>query len=117
MKNDLNEQTKKNFEKLIELVKTLRSEEGCDWDKVQTSESLIPYFIEEVYELIDSIDKKDLNNAKEELGDVMLHLVFQAQEFFDWRYINDQIVQKVLRLNCIQFLKRRQLLFQLFSRS
>tara|TARA_B100002052_G_scaffold29267_1_gene22689 strand:- start:897 stop:1679 length:783 start_codon:yes stop_codon:yes gene_type:complete len=79
LKNDLNEQTKKNFEKLIELVKTLRSEEGCDWDKVQTSESLIPYFIEEVYELIDSIDKKDLNNAKEELGDVMLHLVFQAQ--------------------------------------
>ena len=79
MKNDVNEQTKKNFEKLIQLVKTLRSEEGCDWDRVQTSDSLIPYFIEEVYELVDSIDKKDLKNTKEELGDVMLHLVFQAQ--------------------------------------
>ena len=79
MKNNLNEQTITNFEKLVQLVKILRSEDGCDWDKVQTSDSLIPYFIEEVYELIDSIDKKDQKNTKEELGDVMLHLVFQAQ--------------------------------------
>ena len=79
MKNNLNEQAITNFEKLVQLVKILRSEDGCDWDKVQTSDSLIPYFIEEVYELIDSIDKKDHNNTKEELGDVMLHLVFQAQ--------------------------------------
>ena len=79
MNNNINDQTIANFEKLIQLVKILRSEDGCDWDKVQTSESLIPYFIEEVYELIDSIDKKDHKNTKEELGDVMLHLVFQAQ--------------------------------------
>ncbi len=79
MKDNINDQTIKNFEKLIELVKILRSEEGCDWDKAQTSDSLIPYFIEEIYELIDSIDKNDHNNTKEELGDVMLHLVFQAQ--------------------------------------
>tara|TARA_Y100001970_G_C14253469_1_gene873445 strand:+ start:490 stop:1260 length:771 start_codon:yes stop_codon:yes gene_type:complete len=75
----LNKQTKINFEKLFLLVKKLRSEDGCDWDKVQTSSSLIPYFIEEVYELIDSIDKKDYRNTKEELGDVMLHLIFQSQ--------------------------------------
>ena len=79
MKNNINDQTIANFEKLIQLVKILRSEDGCDWDKVQTSDSLIPYFIEEVYELIDSIDKNDHKNTKEELGDVMLHLVFQAQ--------------------------------------
>ena len=79
MKNNLNEQTITNFEKLLQLVKILRSEDGCDWDKVQTRESLIPYFIEEVYELVDSIDRKDYKNTKEELGDVMLHLVFQAQ--------------------------------------
>ena len=79
MKNNLNEQTITNFEKLVQLVKILRSEDGCDWDKVQTRESLIPYFIEEVYELVDSIDRKDYKNTKEELGDVMLHLVFQAQ--------------------------------------
>ena len=79
MKNNLNEQTKENFKKLVQLVKILRSDNGCDWDKVQTSDSLIPYLIEEVYELIDSIDKKDHKNTKEELGDVMLHLVFQAE--------------------------------------
>ena len=79
MKNNFNEQAIISFEKLVQLVKTLRSEDGCDWDKVQTSDSLIPFLIEEVYELIDSIDKKDQNNTKEELGDVMLHLVFQAQ--------------------------------------
>ena len=79
MKNNSNKKTTTNFEKLVQLVKTLRSENGCDWDKSQTSDSLIPYFIEEVYELIDSIDKKDHKNTKEELGDVMLHLVFQAQ--------------------------------------
>ena len=65
MKNNLNEQTITNFEKLVQLVKILRSEDGCDWDKVQTRESLIPYFIEEVYELVDSIDTKDYNNTKE----------------------------------------------------
>ncbi len=79
MKNNIKGQTTTNFEKLVQLVKVLRSEDGCDWDKVQTSDSLIPYFIEEVYELIDSLDKKDHKNTKEELGDVMLHLVFQAQ--------------------------------------
>tara|TARA_B100002052_G_scaffold285986_1_gene299348 strand:+ start:667 stop:1449 length:783 start_codon:yes stop_codon:yes gene_type:complete len=79
LKNNLNDQKLTSFEKLIELVNILRSEDGCDWDKVQTSDSLIPYFIEEVYELVDSIDKKDHENTKEELGDVMLHLIFQAQ--------------------------------------
>ena len=79
MKHKSNQRTITNFEKLVQLVKILRSEDGCDWDKVQTRDSLIPYFIEEVYELIDSIDKKDHKNTKEELGDVMLHLVFQAQ--------------------------------------
>ena len=78
MKN-INEKLDNNFKNLIQLVKILRSEDGCDWDKAQTGESLIPYFIEEVYELIDSIDKKDHDNTKEELGDIMLHLVFQAQ--------------------------------------
>ena len=79
MKNNINKQPITNFERLVQLVKTLRSEDGCDWDKIQTSGSLIPYLIEEVYELIDSIDKKDHKNTKEELGDVMLHLIFQAQ--------------------------------------
>ena len=67
------------FEKLVQLVKKLRSPNGCDWDKIQTRNSLIPYFIEEVYELIESIDKKDSINIREELGDVLLHVIFQSQ--------------------------------------
>ena len=79
MKNNLDKQIKMNFQELVKIIKKLRSSEGCDWDKSQTSDSLLPYFIEEVYALIDSIDKKDYENTKEELGDVMLHLIFQSQ--------------------------------------
>lgn len=79
MKNNIDKQIKINFQELVKIIKKLRSSEGCDWDKSQTSDSLLPYFIEEVYELIDSIDKKDYENTKEELGDVMLHLIFQSQ--------------------------------------
>ena len=68
-----------NFGDLVEIVKKLRSPDGCDWDKAQTRNSLIPYFIEEVYELIESIDKKDSTNIREELGDVLLHVIFQSQ--------------------------------------
>ena len=69
MKKNNNEFSK--FENLVELVKKLRSPNGCDWDKIQTRNSLIPYFIEEVYELIESIDKKEPVNIREELGDVV----------------------------------------------
>ena len=68
----------KKFERLVELVSKLRSPDGCPWDIEQTSKSLIPYFIEEVYEVIEAIDNEDWNALKEELGDVMLHLIFQG---------------------------------------
>ena len=67
------------FQELNDIVNKLRNPGGCDWDKAQTANSLIPYFIEEVYELIDGIDKKDSKNIKEELGDVLLHIIFQSQ--------------------------------------
>ena len=52
MKNNLDKQIKMNFHELVKIIKKLRSSKGCDWDKSQTSDSLLPYFIEEVYELI-----------------------------------------------------------------
>ena len=79
MKNNLDKQIKINFQELVKIITKLRSSIGCDWDIAQTSNSLLPYFIEEVYELIDSIDNKDYENTKEELGDVMFHLIFQSQ--------------------------------------
>ena len=66
------------FESLVKIIEKLRSPEGCPWDMEQTSKSLIPYFIEEVYEVIDAIDTKNSSALKEELGDVFLHVIFQA---------------------------------------
>ena len=73
------EKAAKNFVKLLEIVETLRGPDGCPWDKEQTHESLLPYFLEEAYEVIESVDDKDWKTFREELGDVMLHIVLQAQ--------------------------------------
>lgn len=64
--------------RLISIVKTLRSPSGCEWDRVQTSESLSPYFLEEAYETIEAIHEGNRDKLKEELGDLLLHIVFQA---------------------------------------
>ncbi len=68
-----------SFVKLLEIVEALRGPDGCPWDKEQTYESLLPYFLEEIYEVIESVEEKNWNNFKEELGDVMLHIVLQTQ--------------------------------------
>ena len=67
------------FLKLIEILKKLRSPDGCEWDKEQTHESLIPYLIEETYEVIEAIEEKDNQALKEEWGDLILHVLFQAE--------------------------------------
>ncbi len=66
------------LEDLREIVSILRSEEGCPWDREQTHESIRSDFIEEVYEAVDAIDCKDADLLKEELGDVLLQVVFHA---------------------------------------
>jgi tetrapyrrole methylase family protein / MazG family protein len=68
----------KRFEELAKIVERLRAPDGCPWDREQTNESLLPYFIEEAYEVIESVDEKNWENLKEELGDILLHVVFQA---------------------------------------
>ena len=67
------------FQELIEIVEKLRGPDGCPWDKEQTHKSLLPYFLEETYEVIESVDHEDWNTLKEELGDIMLHVVLQSQ--------------------------------------
>ena len=84
----INNSITKNFNSLINIVEKLRGPNGCDWDKAQTNESLVPYFIEEVYEMIDSIDNKDINNTKEELGDILLHIILQSQIFKEHKNFN-----------------------------
>jgi tetrapyrrole methylase family protein/MazG family protein len=60
-------------------MECLRSENGCPWDKEQTRESLRPYLLEETYEVLDAIDKDDLELIVEELGDLLLQVVFHSQ--------------------------------------
>jgi tetrapyrrole methylase family protein / MazG family protein len=67
------------FQKLIDIMARLRSEDGCAWDRVQTHETLKPYLIEESYEVIEAIDEKDPAKLKEELGDLLIQVVFHAQ--------------------------------------
>lgn len=68
-----------NFADLVELMAFLRAPEGCPWDAAQTHESIRRNFIEEVYEAVEAIDNHDVPLLKEELGDVLLQVVFHAQ--------------------------------------
>ncbi|MDP6457478.1 MAG: nucleoside triphosphate pyrophosphohydrolase [Candidatus Marinimicrobia bacterium] len=68
----------KEFDELVTIVEKLRGEDGCPWDKEQTHASLLPFFLEEAYEVIETVDQKDWHTLAEELGDILLHVVFQA---------------------------------------
>lgn len=67
-----------DFADLCKLVTVLRAPDGCPWDSVQTHESIRRNFLEEVYEACEAIDQKDPVHLQEELGDVLLHVVFHA---------------------------------------
>lgn len=67
------------FQRLIEIMARLRSPEGCPWDREQNFDSIKPYLLEETYEVLDAVDKRDWRALAEELGDVMLEAVFFAQ--------------------------------------
>ena len=64
---------------LVEVMDLLRSPGGCPWDEKQTHESLVPYLIEETYETLDAIESKDSAALLEELGDLLLQVVFHAR--------------------------------------
>jgi len=66
----------KKFRNLIKTTKALRAEGGCPWDKKQTFETLRTYIIEEAYEVIEAIDNGDISNLKEEVGDLLLQVLF-----------------------------------------
>jgi len=68
-----------NIDDLIRIVELLRSPEGCPWDKEQTHKSIRQDFIEEAYEAIEAIDLEDTELLREELGDVLLQVVFHCQ--------------------------------------
>ena len=67
------------FDRVVAIMAQLRAPGGCPWDRKQTHESLRPYLIEETYEALDTIDRRDFAKLKEELGDVLLQVLFHSQ--------------------------------------
>lgn len=85
-----------SFNRLREVMATLRAPGGCPWDRKQTHESLREYSIEEVYELIDAIDSEDDANIIEELGDILMHVVLHSQIGEDDGYFTiDDVIRSI----------------------
>jgi tetrapyrrole methylase family protein/MazG family protein len=92
---------KYTFQDLTELMAKLRSEDGCPWDREQTHETLKRYMVEETYEALEAIESNDDEMIKEELGDVLLQVVFHAQIAkeegrFDSNDVVDDICRKII---------------------
>jgi tetrapyrrole methylase family protein/MazG family protein len=90
------------FGKLVHIMARLRGEGGCPWDRQQTHESIKPYFVEETYEVLEAIDEGDAAKLCEELGDVLLQVVFHARMaeeagVFDIAEVLEAIADKLVR--------------------
>jgi tetrapyrrole methylase family protein/MazG family protein len=90
------------YSSLMQIVKDLRGPDGCPWDKEQTHQSLAPFAIEEVFEMIDALESKNDANFKEELGDVLFQVALHcqlAQErgAFDYHDVIQTLTEKLVR--------------------
>lgn len=90
------------FSKLVELMATLRGDKGCPWDKKQTIYAFKTFLLEEVYELIDAIETSNYQSIKEEMGDLLFHIVFIAQickdnDLFDITDVINGVYDKMYR--------------------
>lgn len=88
--------------RLREIVARLRAPDGCPWDREQTHESLRSALLEETYELVEAIDRSDDDNLREELGDLLLHVVMHAQMAgergaFEFDEVATEICEKLIR--------------------
>ncbi|MGH8551074.1 MAG: nucleoside triphosphate pyrophosphohydrolase [Methylococcales bacterium] len=92
-----------NTRRLLEIVARLRDpERGCSWDLKQDFESLIPYLLEEAYEVRDAIERENFHELREELGDLLLQIAFHAriaeeQGLFDFDAVAGEICAKLVR--------------------
>ena len=90
------------FTKVVEVMAALRAVNGCPWDRKQTHESLKPYLLEETYEVLETIDQRDSQKLKEELGDVLLQVLFHSQiaaeaKTFSIEDVLEMLVTKLIR--------------------
>ncbi len=84
------------FDELVQLMAKLRAPDGCPWDRKQTHESLKPYLLEETYEVLETIDKQDESKLREELGDLLLQILFHAQIAAERKAFSVQDVMQLL---------------------
>ncbi|MCZ4282091.1 nucleoside triphosphate pyrophosphohydrolase [Kiloniella laminariae] len=94
--------TQRGIDRLIQLMQDLRSPDGgCPWDIEQTFETIAPYTIEEAYEVADAIERGDHANLQDELGDLLLQVVYHSQiageqELFDFDAVAQAITEKMI---------------------
>lgn len=91
-----------SFDRLVEIMAKLRGPEGCPWDREQTHQSLRRYLLEEAYEALEQLDRGDLDHLADELGDLLLQIVFHAQlgaeaGRFDIDDVCNRICEKMVR--------------------
>ncbi len=103
MISDMKIEASNDISMLLEIMARLRDKDtGCPWDVEQTFASIIPYTIEEAYEVQDAIERNDLDDMREELGDLLLQVVFHAQmakeqQAFDFGDVVHAITKKMVR--------------------
>ena len=88
--------------RLLDVMRQLRAPGGCPWDREQTMQSLKPCLLEETYELLDAMDRNDLTLHREELGDVLLQVVFQCaireeEQTFTFNDVAATLAEKLIR--------------------
>ena len=99
--------------KLIEIISKLRDPNfGCQWTKIQNSESLLPFLKEEVEEVAEAIEKKDFQNLKDELGDLLLQIVLHSHindenNKFSFEEVVDNLCEKLIRRHPYVFDEKR----------
>ncbi len=102
-----------SLENLLKIMEALRLPDGCPWDKKQTFESILDCLIEESYEYVDAVIKKDTLDMKEELGDILLQVVFHSQmakekSLFEMKDVIQGLSEKLLRRHPHVFNKGQQ---------
>lgn len=91
-----------DIQPLVDVMKALREPDGCPWDREQTHASILSNMIEEVYEFLEAVDSDDVAGMREELGDVLMQVVFHAQieeeaGRFDLQEVIDEVTDKLIR--------------------
>jgi MazG family protein len=96
------------FERLIEILRGLRSAEGCPWDREQTLRTLAPYVLEEAAEVVDAIERDDVGGLREEIGDLVFEGVFLAQLTAEAKQFT---IEESIRLACEKLIRRHPHVF------